>query len=116
MKKIAIPTKKEFIDGHFGHASEFTVFTINDRQILDKELVQSDKGCGCKSNIIQELKERGVSIMLAGNMGEGAYQKLSFTGLEVFRGCKGKAEEIVNTYLNKGLQDQDILCASHGKH
>ena len=62
--KIAVPTKEQNkIDDHFGHCAFYTVFTVNESQITEKKMLPSPQGCGCKSNIAQELAESGVSIM-----------------------------------------------------
>ena len=72
--KIAVPTKNEMVDSHFGHCEYYTIFTIDNenKSILSKESLPSPEGCGCKSNIASILHEMGVEIMLAGNMGDGA--------------------------------------------
>ena len=116
MKKIAIPTKNERVDSHFGHADQFSVYTLEDGRVLESEVLDSLEGCGCKSNIIQLLKQRGVSVMLAGNMGEGAYQKLHASGIEVIRGCSGNTDRIVRAYLSGELADRDILCHTNRHH
>ena len=70
--KIALPSRENKIDDHFGHCEYFTVFTVNTdtKEIIDSENVASPEGCGCKSNIAQVLSEMGVKLMLAGNMGQ----------------------------------------------
>jgi predicted Fe-Mo cluster-binding NifX family protein len=71
--KIALPSRQNHIDEHFGHREHFTVFTIDDqRKIAAEEKIASPAGCGCKSNIAQTLAGQNVPLMLAGNMGQGA--------------------------------------------
>ena len=71
--KIALPSRNNNIDDHFGHCEYFTVFTVDsqNKEITDSETVESPVGCGCKSNIASILAEKGVKVMLAGNMGDG---------------------------------------------
>lgn len=66
--KIALPSRGDIIDSHFDHCEYFTVFTINESEIIQQEIVPSPAGCGCKSNIASVLAEIGVSMMLAGNI------------------------------------------------
>lgn len=113
MQKIAIPTKNNYVDSHFGHAEVFHVYTLFDGKIKESEKVDSSQGCGCRSNIIGILKEKGVSVMLAGNMGEGAYQKLKMAGIDVIRGCRGKIESILEKYRTGLLTDNGDHCHSH---
>jgi len=76
--------------------------------------ISSPQGCGCKSNIVTTLHEKGVSVMLAGNMGEGAYNLISNYGIKVIRGCNGNTDEIVNEYLAGTVSDNQQLCSHHG--
>lgn len=63
MIKIAIPTRDEQVDDHFGHCDHYTLFTIDDqKQIIEKEYLASPEGCGCKSNIASIL-EKKVSLL-----------------------------------------------------
>jgi predicted Fe-Mo cluster-binding NifX family protein len=116
MKKVAIPTKNRRIDSHFGQAKLFRIYTLENGQILKSEELDSLEGCGCKSKLIQLLKERGVSVMLAGNMGGGAYQKLLAGGIEVIRGCSGEVDITIRSYLAGELKDDGSECHSHRHH
>ncbi|NTW05952.1 MAG: dinitrogenase iron-molybdenum cofactor biosynthesis protein [Peptococcaceae bacterium] len=114
--KIALPSRNNLIDDHFGHCEYFTVFTIDskDKTIIAQEVVESPAGCGCKSNIAQILSELGVKIMLAGNMGQGAINVLNRSGIEVLRGCTGEVKEVALKWLAGSLKDSGELCQSHG--
>lgn len=58
--KIAIPTKENMVDDHFGHCEYYTVLTIGqDNQILSSEMIPSPQGCGCKSDIAGGIGEYG---------------------------------------------------------
>ncbi len=49
---IALPTRNNMIDDHFGHCEAYTIFSINDEQEIEStEMLPSPQGCGCKSNI-----------------------------------------------------------------
>ena len=116
MKKIALPTRGGQIDDHFGHCEFYTILTVNDEnQIINTETIPSPKGCGCKSNIASKFEEDGVTVMLAGNMGPGALQKLSDHGIQVIRGCHGAVMDIAAAYLAGQLQDSGIGCQHHGE-
>jgi predicted Fe-Mo cluster-binding NifX family protein len=114
MKKIAVPTKAENVDDHFGHCDAYTVFSINNSgQIEGAEVVPSPAGCGCKSNIAATLSGMGVSVMLAGNMGEGALNKLRGQGIDVLRGCSGDVRVVVENYLSGKIIDSGTGCSHH---
>lgn len=115
--KVAVPTRDNVVDEHFGHCELYTVFYVNDnKKITGKEIVPSPDGCGCKSNIASVLRDMGVTVMLAGNMGGGAFNVLNYNGIQVFRGCAGNVENVVNDYLNGSIVDSNVSCSSHGHH
>ena len=115
MMKIAIPTKENVVDNHFGHCEYYTILTVGqDNQILSSETIPSPQGCGCKSNIAGE--NMGVSVMLAGNMGQGALNVLTTHHIKVIRGCSGNILDVATDYLNGKLTDSGVGCSSHEHH
>jgi predicted Fe-Mo cluster-binding NifX family protein len=115
--KIAVPTRENFVDEHFGHCEVYTIFTVDaNRQIEKTEFLPSPQGCGCKSNIASILQKMGVRVMLAGNMGGGALNALNSHGIEVFRGCSGDVRILVESYLNGAIEDSGETCQSHEHH
>jgi predicted Fe-Mo cluster-binding NifX family protein len=112
--KIALPSSNNRIDDHFGHCEYFTVMTIDEnKHIVAEEIVPSPQGCGCKSNIVQTLKEQGVTMMLAGNIGGGAVNVLTSNGIEVVRGCSGDVKAAVQQWLSGTLADSGTVCHHH---
>lgn len=111
--KIAIPSKNNIVDQHFGHCEYFTIATIVDDAIQAIEQVPSPAGCGCKTNIIETLKEKGVSVMIAGNMGQGAVDKINSADIKVIRGCSGPIEDVIKAYIKGEIVDADIICDHH---
>ncbi|MBN1952499.1 MAG: NifB/NifX family molybdenum-iron cluster-binding protein [Bacteroidales bacterium] len=114
--KIAIPTRNQQVDEHFGHCDHYTIYSISDSlRIESEEVFQAPQGCGCKSNIAGILKEKGVGTMLAGNMGMGALQKIQQSGMKVVRGCEGNVRDIAELYLKGSLTDSGDTCNHHGE-
>jgi predicted Fe-Mo cluster-binding NifX family protein len=114
MMKIAIPTKGNEVDNHFGHCEAYTIFTVDcNRKIEKTELLPSPQGCGCKSNIASVLKEKGITVMLAGNMGGGALNVLKQHGIDVYRSCSGDVRELTETFLEGKIGDSGVGCAHH---
>ena len=113
--KIALPTRENIIDSHFGHCEYYTIFTVdkNTKEIVNEETLPSPAGCGCKSNIAQTLSEIGVDIMLAGNIGQGAVNVLNNSGIEVLRGCSGDVKTVVLNWLHGTLVDSGDVCHEH---
>lgn len=113
--KIAVPTRANCVDDHFGHCEAYTVLTIDDnKQIVDSELLPSPQGCGCKSNIASVLQTAGVKVLLAGNMGTGALNVLNRHNIIVYRGCSGDVTQVVKDYLAGKIGDSGLSCSHHG--
>jgi len=110
--KIALPsTRENNIDGHFGHCEFYTVYTISDEnEITGIQTLDAPCTCGCKSNIAFTLADMGVTVMLAGGMGDGAVNVLNSAGITVVRGCSGNVESVVNDYIKGQVTDSGNSC------
>ena len=114
--KIAVPTRDGRVDDHFGHCAYYTIFDVCDGKVTGMSKLASPEGCGCKSGIASVLKQMGVSVMLAGNMGQGAKNVLESQRIDVIRGCSGNVEELVASYLSGTLSDNGQACDHHDCH
>lgn len=114
--KVAVPTRGNVVDDHFGHCEAYTIFTIDENQkIIETEMLPSPQGCGCKSNIASILKEKGVSVMLAGNMGNGALNVLQNQNIVVYRGCSGDVRQLAENFVTGIITDSGEGCKSHAE-
>ena len=115
--KVAIPTRGNKVDDHFGHCQAYTVYDINEnRKIVSSGMLPSPQGYGCKSNIATVLRQMGVSVMLAGNMGDGALNVLKSHGIEVYRGCSGDVLLLTEGFLHGLVTDSGDGCHHHGQN
>ena len=112
--KVAIPTRGNVVDDHFGHCEAYTIFSIDEnKKIINSEILPSPQGCGCKSNIAGILQEKGVSVMLAGNMGGGALNVLTNHGIDVYRGNTGDVRQLAEAFLEGKIGDSGESCHQH---
>lgn len=113
--KIAIPVNKNNeVDGHFGHCEFYKIITFDsNKQVENAEIVESPQGCGCKSDIAFTLADSGVTIMLAGGIGNGAVNKLNSAGIEVIRGCSGNVDVLAENYAAGKITDSGSNCNHH---
>ena len=114
--KIAVPTREGRVDDHFGHCAYYTIFEVIDGKVTNVTKMASPEGCGCKSGIAPVLRQMGVTVMLAGNMGQGAKNVLEAQRIEVIRGCEGDVEELIGSYLSGKLMDNGEACDHHNCH
>lgn len=120
MIKIATPVDdRHEVHGHFGHCDAYDIFSLdNDNNVVNVEHIPSLAGCGCKSGIAADLSRMGVSVMIAGNIGQGAVMKLGSEGINVVRGASGDAQKAVLDFVNGTLIDNQQTCDhhEHGEH
>ena len=114
--KIAVPTREGCVDDNFGHCAYYTIFDVIDGKVTNVSKMASPEGCGCKSGIAPVLRQMGVVVMLAGNMGQGAKNVLEAQRIEVIRGCSGDVEELVAAYLADNVKDNGEACDHHDCH
>ncbi len=114
MLKVAVPTRGNIVDSHFGHCEAYTIFRIDEnKKIVGSEVLPSPQGCGCKSNIAATLRDKGVSVMLAGNMGDGALNVLTHNGISVYRGCTGDVQKVADDFAQGKIGDSGEGCHHH---
>ncbi len=111
--KIAVPTVQDQVDQHFGHCEKYSIFTIEDNAITTLEYMESPSGCGCKSNMANELAQSGVKILIAGGIGKGAVNVLTSNGIQTIKGASGNVRNAVELYLQGKLVDRGDVCQSH---
>ena len=112
--KIALPSNGDQIDSHFGNCRYFTIFTIDkNKEIIEQNRFNPPAGCGCKSNVASELADKGVSVMIAGNMGDSAVNELYTNGIKVVRGCVGNIQEVAELWLAGEIVDSRVGCSAH---
>ena len=113
--KVAVPTRENMVDDHFGHCDHYTIFTIENNKVVAREDYPSPQGCGCKSGIAPVLRNMGIEVMLAGSMGDGARNVLAANGIQAIRGCSGCVDTLVEEYLAGKISDSGEGCHSHGE-
>ena len=100
--KIAIPCENGEVMQHFGHATEFTVYTIEDIKPIEKETVTFDDTDHEK--VAGGLKSRGVDLVICGNIGEGAHAAIDNAHMLLISGVTGNAYEAVDSFLQGNLE------------
>ena len=112
--KIAIPTVGDQVDQHFGHCEKYSIYTIDNKAVVAVDFMASPAGCGCKSNMAATLAQQGVTLLLAGGIGNGAVNVLAQNGIATIKGASGRVADAVALYLRGELRDSGDVCQAHG--
>ncbi|MFX1273683.1 MAG: NifB/NifX family molybdenum-iron cluster-binding protein [Promethearchaeota archaeon] len=107
--KYAISTDSGQVCPHFGRAPEFTIITIEDGKLIEKN-VFSNPGHTVGS-IPQFINEKGAKCMITGGMGHRAVQFFQQYGIEVVMGVSGDINEVIENIINGTLIGGESLCA-----
>ena len=100
--KIAIPCENGEVMQHFGHATEFTVYTIEYIKPIEKETVTFDDTD--HEEVAGGLKSRGVDLVICGNIGEGAHAAIDNAHMLLISGVTGNADGAVDSFLQGNLE------------
>ncbi|MCW4007540.1 MAG: NifB/NifX family molybdenum-iron cluster-binding protein [Candidatus Bathyarchaeia archaeon] len=91
--------------------------------IVDSETMQFEAIPNAASNAVggagiqaaQTIVNRGVRVVITGNVGLHAFQALSAAGIKIFVGASGTVEEAVEKYKRGGLKEVNSSTVS-GHH
>lgn len=110
--KIAVTSENNCVFQHFGHTPEFTIYTVENQRVTNKEIVPtSGNGHGALAPF---LKNRGVEILLCGGIGSGAQTALTENGIPFVGGTEGNTDAVLNAYVSGTLQTRaDFTCSHH---
>ena len=108
--KIAVASEEKNVSGHFGHCSNFNIFTTEGKSITSSENVVSP---GHDHNLIEFLAGRGVTVIISGGMGAGAREKFDEKGIEIVTGAQGAAKDAAQKFLDGALVSDDTVCCKH---
>ncbi|MBR7152923.1 MAG: NifB/NifX family molybdenum-iron cluster-binding protein [Candidatus Methanomethylophilaceae archaeon] len=114
MTRIAVTYENGEVFQHFGRTAEFKVYEIEDGRIVSSE-VRSTMGRG-HGELINVLRDFGVSVLICGGIGGGARNGLMASGIRVCSGNSGSADEVARAYA-EGTLDMcsETTCNHHGE-
>ena len=113
--RIAIPYYMGKIFQHFGHAPQFKVYELENRQVLMEMVVEvEEQGHTAVAGLLQSMD---VRVVICGNIGEGAMNALQQAGIMFYGGVTGEADDAITALIEGGLKyDPDIKCEAHEHH
>ena len=110
--KIAVTYENGEVFQHFGHTKEFKFYTVEDKKIVDSEIVPT-MGSG-HSMLADFLLLNGVTVLICGGIGGGAQMALAEAGIKLYGGVSGEADAAVNALLASALAyDPNVRCDHH---
>ncbi len=113
--RIAVSTTEGGLDDKvsevFGRAVSFTIVDVEDGDIKSVEVVRNDfavRGGGAGVAVSQFLADKGVEVVLTGNVGPNALSVLNSAGIKVYRAGGMKVREAIEKFM-KGELEQILV-------
>jgi FKBP-type peptidyl-prolyl cis-trans isomerase 2/predicted Fe-Mo cluster-binding NifX family protein len=96
---IAVTYENGQIFRHFGKASAFQIFTVENGAVVSEKLVSVDGPAHSHAARVSSLADNDIQVLLCGGLGEAARQGLEAAGIKVYSGMEGDPAEAVQAYL-----------------
>ena len=111
--RIAVTYEDGFIFQHFGHTAQFKIYDAQDGRVTASEVIDTNgSGHGALAALLSSLQ---VDALICGGIGVGAQMALMTSGIRLFGGVSGDADEAVEALLAGVLDwDPDARCNHHG--
>jgi ATP-binding protein involved in chromosome partitioning len=102
--RIAIPITNGQLAQHFGHCDHFAFIDVD---TTNKEILGSSQEAAPEHEpglLPRWLRDRGVTLVIAGGMGARARTLFAQAGIEVLTGAESREPEVIaRDYLNAAL-------------
>lgn len=107
--KIAIPLAEGLLCNHFGHCEQFALIELQGENIVRRERITPPPH---EPGLLPRwLGEKGVSVIIAGGMGQRALQLFNERGIRVITGAPQlPPEELVARFVNQSLVTGENVC------
>ena len=112
--KIAVTFDDGKVFQHFGKTEAFKLYHVEDGKINTTEMLDPN-GIGHEA-LADFLAQNGVNVLICGELGNGAQNALSATGIDVISGASGDTDHAVEMYLADKLTSAGVNCDHHGHH
>lgn len=113
--RIAIPYYEGLIFQHFGHAPQFKIYEVEDRQVVMEMIVEPEQlGHAAVAELLQNMD---VRVVICGNIGAEAQRALDEAAILFYGGVSGSADDTITALIEGRLAyDPSVRCADEGHH
>ena len=109
--KIAVTYENGSVYGHFGHTAQFKLYDVENGAVTSVQVVPTNgSGHGALAGF---LADHGVDCLICGGIGPGAQKALSDTGIKLYAGCSGDADQCVASLLAGTLAYAEAATCDH---
>lgn len=113
--KVAVTYENGEVFQHFGRTPQFKIYEIENGEVKSSRVIDTgETGHGALAGFLQE---EGANVMICGGIGGGAINAMAESGIKVYAGASGNADEVIKSYLAGTLAEVgEATCDHHGDH
>ncbi len=113
--RIAVPYQNGQIFQHFGHATRFQIYDLENGKVTIRTLINTnDSSHGA---LVDILKKIHVDTVICGTLGDGAKRAMREAKIDLYCGVTGSADEAVQALLDGTLvYNPEATCTHQGEH
>ena len=94
--KIAVTYQDGMVFQHFGHSQQFKLYGVENGNVIESKIIDTNgQGHGALAGFLSQCH---ADILICGGIGAGAQSALSESGIQIFGGVSGSADEAVLNY------------------
>jgi predicted Fe-Mo cluster-binding NifX family protein len=93
------------VDPRFGRASYFMIVNSETLAFEAVSNVSASAMSGAGIQAAQTMANRGVDVLITGNVGPNAFQALASAGIKIFVGATGIVKEVIEKFKNGELTE-----------
>lgn len=110
--RIAVTYDNGNVFQHFGHTEAFKIYDVDSGEIKANEVVSTNgSGHGALAGF---LRLNNVDTLICGGIGGGAQNALAESGIKLYGGVSGNADEAVKALIEGRLEfNPDVQCSHH---
>ncbi len=95
------------ISGHFGHAPFFAFIELENGKIESVEFKRNPfEGHHAQGNVPSFLIKNKVNVLIAGSLGQRAYDILTENGIKIYPYATGTLKDAIDAYISDKLNSQ----------
>lgn len=110
--RIAVTYENGKVFQHFGRTEQFKLYDVQDGKIVATKVIGTNgSGHGALAGV---LSAANVDVLICGGIGGGAQMALSESGIKLYGGASGNADQAVADFLSGNLNfDENVHCDHH---
>jgi predicted Fe-Mo cluster-binding NifX family protein len=108
--KVAVPVDGNEVNTSFDRSTVFIIASVESGRVMNIEEVSAEKFGHKHQKLADYLHEKGVSMVIAGNIEKSALSALINKGMDIIKGVEGSYMQVLNDFSRGELISKDLLC------